>query len=369
MKRKLIAVLLVFALAGCSSGSSSKKKNTATEAINDDEYQIVIPFQSSDARQTHTEFNRGEADIMSVGKGLMKYSQKYFSTSSYYVQEGQLLDRDTLQTGTTSTDKEGLLGFKSSTNTNGLNPKVGSSLPVSDSQTITTGNSTIPIVDIFEIDFYNSLDTDADIEGVSMAIVLNNTITDAAGTSVSVSNSKLKAIGEDAARNLLTYLQTLPEIGGKKPVMIALFKADSSDQSLPGTFLEYGEGKSSIDSFTEVNEKWAVFPSDTASNLDSVDSSAITKIQDSLHDFLPNDVGIVGKGKFEDTKLTELSITITAQTKTYTECVALTQYMKELLSENISTSAQVTVKINNNLETFAMMQRAANSSDITVIMQ
>lgn len=366
-KKIIVAGLCLSLLSACGSSSDSKK--VATNPINSGDYQIVIPFESSDARQVHVEYNRGDYDIMAVGKGLMEYSKAYFDPDSYYVQEGQLLNRDTLAVGTVYGDKEGILGFKSSDNTYGLNPEKGSKIPISSTQTITSGSSTVPIIDVFEIDFYQSLSDNAEITGLSFAIVLNPNITDAAGKAVTIKDKQLKTLGEEAARNLIAYLETLPQVGTKMPIMISLFKANSSDSALPGTFLEYGYGKDGIDSFTAVSEDQAIFPSDSATTLDSVTSTQFDSFKQSLHLFLPNDIGVVGKGKFKDSKLNELSITITAQTKTYTECVALVQYTKDLLDTFKSKDIAITVNVKNNNETFAMLQRQSGSSDVNVIME
>lgn len=369
-KGLLVTMSLVLLLVGC--GSKEEENVVSTQPVNEGDYRIAIPFQPSNARQTHIEFNNGrEVNIAAVGEGLLRYSKEHFSTSSYYLQEGQILDRDTLQVGTTLEDKEGILGFKSADNPYGLNPEKGSSIPVDAKTTIKVGtgeNKTIPVIDVFEVNFVQDLDKDAEIKGISLAIVLNPTIVDETGTEYTIADEQLSILGEEAARFLFTYIKTLPSVASDTPVMITLFRQDASDNTLPGRFFASGYGKKSIDRFDAINEQWVIFPSANAEKMDAQISSQFNAVRKALFQYLPNDIGVVGRGLFVENQLDQLQIDITTRAKTHTENVGVVQYVRELLSNFTSSDYSIAVRVNTDLEYYAMLSRGKGSSDTNVIM-
>ncbi|NBK97397.1 MAG: hypothetical protein EOM50_05170 [Erysipelotrichia bacterium] len=355
----------VLLMSGCNSKKESKDATIATKAINDDAYRIAIPFHASDMTQVHITYNKGAYDIEAAGKGLQRYASEYFNTSNYYLQEGQLLTREN-SVGTYNS--EGILKRKSGDNPFGLNPEKDSQLPISNSQSITVGSETVPICDVFEYDFVKSLDEDAEIEGVAFAIILDSIVVDSEGNKHTIADEQLKTIGEEAGRNLLTFVKDMPEVSSNTPIMIALYKNGTGDKNLPGTFFAVGQGKSSIDSFKTVDEQWVILPSEEANDLDAQVASQFTSMKNALFKFLPNDIAIIAKGFFVDKQMYELQIVITTQGKTYIQNEALVQYASELLSNFSSDSFAISVKVNANTDTFAMMQRKRGSKDVSIIM-
>lgn len=363
---KLAIVACMMTMLFACASEPQEEGTITTTPINEGGYRIAIPFQSSDATQIHVNYNRSSADVDAIGKGLQRLSKEHFSTDSYYLQDGQILRHDDLVS--TFSNKEALLGRKSAENAFGLNPEKGSSLPIDANQSITVGSETIPVGDVIEYNFLKETSKDASIEGVAFAIVLTPNVIGEDGKKYTIKDEQLQVIGEEAGRNLMSYVKDLPEVGSNTPVMIALFKATSEDDTLPGTFFAKGYGKSNIDNFVKVNEKWVVIPSDTASKLDPQIVSQFDAVKKSLFRFLPNDVAIIGKGFFVDDQLERLMITITTQGKTQIQNEGVVQYVKELIANFNSDAYKVIVKINANTETYAMLQREKGSNDVVVIM-
>lgn len=375
-KNKLIVALVIggcLLVSGCGEKEDKKenKKITALESVNTGDYRLAIPYEASDARQTHIQFNRSSYDVDALGEGLLRYSKEHFNPDNFYLQEGKLLDRNTLQSGLTFGDKEGLLGSKSSDNPYGLNPEDGSQLPAEDGVAIIAkagSGGTIPVGDVFEINFIQDLEEDADIKGIALAIVLNPNVNDANGTAHTISDENLKIYGEEAGRNLVAYLKKQPEIGSNTPILVTLFKAESSDDTLPGAFFAKGFGNGNVNQFEDVNENWIMFPGESAESTDSQLLSQFNVIKDAIHDFLPNDTAIIGKGFFVDNRISKMKMEILAQCKDYTEKMAIVQYTRELLSNYSNTDMEVVVRINVNDETFAMIKRSKGTNDCEIIM-
>ncbi len=368
--RKLLIVSLLCLMAGCSEQVEEEQSNVVvTKPVQEGEYSIVIPFEESDATQTHVTFNRSGYDVQAAGEGLMDLSKQYFPTDTYYLQDGQLLDRDTLQVNTYYGDSEGLLGFKSESNTYGLNPAKDSNLPTSEGESIVVSSNTIPVVDIFEYNFMLESHADAQIEGISFAIVLNPNVLDAEGNEHVISDENLQILGEEAARNVVSFVKDLPQVSNNTPIMVALFKADSSDSVLPGSFFAVGYGNENIDQFHTVDEVYALFPSTNAQQYDPGVSAQFDAFSQSLSMFLPNDISVIGEGLFIDKKLDTLSIEIKTQGKTYIENQALIQYVQSLLVNFTSDEYAIQVSFISNVDTYALMSRSKNSSDAIVIMK
>ncbi|MDF9823757.1 protein involved in sex pheromone biosynthesis [Breznakia sp. PF5-3] len=373
MKNKIIVFLcMIILLSACGSDSSGDSKVNVTEPIVAGDYKILSSYASSNSRQTHVEFNRGWYDRETIGKGLMHYSKQHFSPDSYYLMEGQILKRGDLQINVPEgpeVDKEGLLGRKSSENEHGLNPESDSSFLISKTpeQTIKVGRSTTPIVDIFEIDFTKEASSDPEIDGISLAIVLSPNVLDAQDKEHAISDDVLFTIGEEAAITLVDYLRKMPEIGNKTPIYITLFKAESSDDSLPGTFIAEAYAKDSV-SMSKLNEEWMIFSSENATKKDAVIAQQFDALKNELFMIVPNDIGVVGKGKFVDDKIDTLQITITSQAKTYTESSAIIQTVNESLNNFENDDIEISVRFYNDGEAYAMIKREKGTKDTTVIM-
>ena len=90
-----------------------------------------------------------------------------------------------------------------------------------------------------------------------------------------IKSDKMKLYGEECARKLVNYLRKAkPEIGNNTPIYVALYNTSSDDATLPGTYFEeaYFESKTNAE-FKAINEKWALFPTSTATKLDGTNAT------------------------------------------------------------------------------------------------
>lgn len=349
---------IMTALCGCIlfAGGCAKDKEenpetlVETQALEEGDYGATLPFQSSDSRKQHAIFSRSLVDSLNIGNGLLKYSKEHFSPKSYTIEEGQFLGYYELSN---------LLG-RESNDSDGLNPASGSSFE--------TGNGAVsaPVLvqDIYEVDFLKS----QEVAGISLAIVFNTSVGDN-GTTTNVKKVKdevLQAFAEEVSRKVVTYMRKMPEIGDTMPIFVTLYKNSTTDETLPGAFFSkaYFEGRSS--SFTAIDEQWVLFPSDAATKLDGNIATQFLQVKNSLNGFLPDDVNIIGKGKFENGKLTELKIQVDMYAKTATEALSLTQYVKAQLATFSSQEYKIQVEVTCQDEIIATMVRAAGSSSVNV---
>ena len=76
-KNKLLIGLLALSLCACSTGN----KNQAN-ALDEDSYQAILPYESSDTRSKHVGLIQNTDLRVEMESGLMELSKKHFSTSS-----------------------------------------------------------------------------------------------------------------------------------------------------------------------------------------------------------------------------------------------------------------------------------------------
>ena len=339
-------------LSGCShdNGDSDIENLVETQALEKGDYGATLPFKSSDSRQQHNLRARSLIDSMYIGTGLLQYSKEYFSINNYTIQEGQFLGFDELRS---------LLGRTSDTNPDGMNPASGSSFDTGNGMI----NAPVLVRDIYEVDFMKG----SDLHGISLAIVFNNNVSEngTGEVTTAVTDEKLRAFAEDAVRRLITdFMRKQPEIGDTIPIYVALYKDSSKDDMLPGAYFAnaYFEGRTG--NFSSIDEKWVMFPSQEATSLEGTVALQFTQMKNSLYGYLPDDVNMIGKGKFESSSLKELHIDIEMYAKTATEAISLTQYVKTLLSTFTSLDYKIIVEVSCQNETIATMVRQSGSSDV-----
>ncbi len=343
----LIGCSAAMLLSGCSSQEDENPETMVeTQALQSGDYGAALPFQSTSSRQQHQIRSASLIDNLYIGTGLLSYTKGRFSPSSYTIQEGQFLVYDEL---------DNLLSRESDSNPDALNPASGSQFDTG------KGNveSAVLVRDIYEVDFIRDKET----KGVGIALVLNGIVGD---QNIEVNADRLQAFGEEAARKLVTYLRKMPEIGDSMPIYVALYKNMSTESTLPGTFFSeaYFEGRSA--NFSDIDEQWVMFPGDEASALDNASATQFLQVKNSLANFLPDDVSMIGKGRFRDGKLSELHITVEMYAKTATEALSLTQYLKSLLNTFSSLDYKIQVEVRCQDVTIATMVRDIGEKDVEV---
>lgn len=353
MKQKICIWLGLFLLlGGCKDGApDDPAQMVETQSTVSGDYGAALPFHNSDARQKHLVMARSLEDSMYISTGLLELSKKHVSVSDHVFQEGQFLDYDILDASDLTT---GLLGRRSDSNPIGLNPAMDTQFD--------SGNGMItnPLIlhDIYEIDFLKS----QEVKAVSLAVVLNPK-----QGSVTIRDDKLLEYGSTVSDEIVQTLQNREGFPEGTLIYVTLYKSSASDDALPGSFFaERNYNKN--DQFSRVDQQWVMFPGSTASSLDNVTLQQFNSISDAIHNFLVEDVDMIGKGRFDDGLLTELRITVNMRAKTGSEATALTQYIKTLLNNFTSLEFRIRVEITCNGENVALMEREKGDSDVNVIM-
>lgn len=355
----IFALSAMMLLAGCgskdNSGSSDQIK---VKPIEEGDYETILGQESNQARILNNKSSGSMFDVYEIGKGLQELAKAHFSADSYQVQEGQLLTYSSL-----AASQNGLLGNQSDDNKTGLNPKVGEAFDLGNGDTT---DDPFILTGIQEIDFLQN----GDLSGVAIAMVMRQEWYEDHESGLyqvkkEMTDEKFRLFGEEAARKLVNNLRALPEVGDEMPIYVALYNANSADDTLPGHYFAEGYFVSRSTNFEDIDEQWYIFPSDAGSEIDSVTAGRMDTLKASLYDQLPENIGVVGKGKYVDKELRQLHITITMDAKTYVECSAIVHYTLSLMKDFNQDDYAIKIEVYSNKDLIATMVRAENESDFT----
>lgn len=358
-----IITCMAVLLSGCDDKKDTNNKNvdtetTETKVINEGDYAALLPLQVSDARSKQAHLNSNLMDTFVIGEGLMSLSKAHFSPDTYSYRENQFLTYSAL-TDTNS----GLLGSNSESNPVGLNLAADAKIKTDH------GDLTSPILvlTIIEYDWYK----DGELSGLSLALVVRSSITDSATNIKYVINEdQFDTFVKEAGWNVVKYLRdTHPEIGEKMPIYLSVFDANNKTDGLPGVFMmdAYSTSKTNA-SYESISDEWYMFPTEASQAKDSSVHTDFVNYKNALSQLnLSDDTSIIGKGHYQDGKLTKLTIDVTAHAKTGAEINAVIQVLNDNLSAFTSTDYQIIVDITCDNTHVAMINRAKGSSKTTTI--
>ncbi|MDX8362860.1 CamS family sex pheromone protein [Cytobacillus sp. IB215316] len=352
--RKIIALTLstLLLLSACAP-KFEKQQEIVNESEDTTEQAIIPKYQISDQfyRTVLTEDNqikpsesRGlvvsglntRYDIDEVERGLMRIAQDTFSPDEYFFQEGQYLDRQTVQSWLNRKLTPEQLQEKLNEDQNyvdlGLNPSIDKTADA----TLTDLNQESPIylAHILEHNYLVEKDEQTvELGGIVIGLALNSVHyfkqEQGYDREVSIDRSVLEKEGKKIAEEVVKRVKLIDGLGNI-PIVVALFEQQSKSSIVPGNFFTQGNVKadsSSIDKWSDINEQYYLFPSDEAENEHREDVVTFNRLKDSIAQFFPNYTGIIGKGFYKDDTLQQMTVEIPMQFYGKSEVIGFTQYV------------------------------------------
>lgn len=353
MKKILGLLLLSLMLTGCLNQSPEiTEEPTVVIKGEQGNYNHVVPFDSNSLR-----FHRPGSNYKEIGQGLIYLSKEYFPVSTNDLKEGNIV-------ADYNKEFRPLIFLRESQNNPvGLNPSKETKVKVNDKTEVT---GPLLISDLFEINFVSNKNADK-MTGAAFALVLNKTISGDDSRQVTVDDKVLYEFATKiAGPKLESYLRKKPELSGV-PIVIAIYTIDNGNQSIPGNYIAKAKFVNRQGQFEKVNHKWVLFPTNNGRSADLVTNENIVSMKRSLTGFIPDDIGIIAYGEYYNDKMNQLQVKINVQTKTYTEVLALSHYIGELLL-TFDTGSKVVVEIKSLNETLAIIKKDVGKSGVEVIM-
>jgi protein involved in sex pheromone biosynthesis len=345
--RKFLLMLMILMISACTA-IEIEPANMILNAINQDDYRLVIPFTSSPTRQYHGIY-LGRTDFIEVGLRLEQKSKQHFSVTDYFLAEGQILDNARLGR---------LVRRESTENPYGLNPPTGSLFDLGNGQTV---ENAVVVANVVELNFMQGSPNDLRLAGISLAIVLNQTLSGGQ----TISEERLYEYGASMGRKLDRFIRTITGLEDI-PLYIALYSTNRSDATLPGRYIGEGFFTARGGQFSPNQERWVLFPSSEAASLDPNLSNQFNAFRSEVTRFIPESVGVIAEARYVNEEIHHMRITLTIQAKTYTEAHALTQLAATRIAEFVPNNFRIIVRINSINETLALVERST-SNEITII--
>ncbi|MFC5559151.1 CamS family sex pheromone protein [Ureibacillus thermophilus] len=370
--RWIPAMVVVAMLAGCTPSiredteivapnneSEAEVETTIIPKMQLDEsyYKTLIPYKESAARGLVVSNVYTKYDIKEAEEGLMRISQNEFSTDSYYFQEGQYLDSETVKKWLS----------RSNNNEEGLNPPAEQGMDPEKR----AKEAPIYLAHIVEQNYLKKTsDNKVALGGISIGLALNSIYyyqKEQYGEwyEEPISQEVLEKKGKEIAEEVVRRLRNRPELQNV-PILIALFKQEARNSIVPGTYFAYSvakPGKSNLDDWVSINEKYVTFPMSNPEDIYRDMNTNFRNFKSDIQKYFSNNTSVIGKGFYQNNQLVKLSIEVPVQFYGTTEIIGFTQYLSGILIKRFPDSVDIEVNITSINGSEALILKDRNDKE------
>ncbi|WP_183041074.1 CamS family sex pheromone protein [Salipaludibacillus neizhouensis] len=361
-KISIIGLGFVILLSGCMPSVERSEEDVIvieeTEEEEEQEY-IITPtidtaenyyrnvlkdgvYHRSEARGNVAHAMNNTVDINQFELGLIEIATGFFEQENYYFQEGQFLNGELINSWLRRYDEED--------NPLGLNP----ALAEGDSKEEEMRGNPLVLSHVMEHNYYSGNEEDGvNLGGVVIGLSLRDVYyfrTEDEDERYYFHEEDLDAeetiqAGKEIAQEILVRIREMEGLA-EVPITFALYQEEKRGSVEPGTFIsmtEVGKGEADIQDWNAVSEDFIVFPSSEASETQPELSSAFSQFREDVEEFFDRSVGVVGRGRYKDERLEELTIELNLQSHGKAEIVALTQFISGRLESTFATQSPIYV--------------------------
>ncbi|MCC3358829.1 CamS family sex pheromone protein [Bacillus sp. REN16] len=398
----ILGLVMLLLLSGCApdfdqetevvqdSDKKAEKAIIPRYNISDSYYKAVIPYKTGKARGIVSAYINNRLDIDEFETGLMRIAQDSYPSNKYFFQEGQYLEKDTVQDWlkrkrSDAQQKAYEVAVAKAKNSKekelpneGLNPVFDTSNE-DPGYEAAMQKSPIYIGAITEQNYLIKNNEDKlELGGIVIGIGMNShhyyNLPDSMGgypRDVKISNADIESEGKKAAEEIINRIRTQKEYSSIRdiPIVVALFRQEAASSVAPGNFImkaKVDPNSSKIGKWETINEKYYFFPSNDAKNNYREDSLMVQNFSDAIADFFPNFTAVVGKGFYKNDELQELTLTIPMQFYGKAEVIGFTQYVTGLIMEHFDNYISLQVYIESESGAESVIVRDAGENEPTV---
>ncbi|PVG26236.1 CamS family sex pheromone protein [Staphylococcus aureus] len=391
MKRTLVLLITaIFILAACGNhkddqaGKDNQKHNNSSNQVKEiatdknvqgDNYRTLLPFKESQARgllqdNMANSYNGGDFE-----DGLLNLSKEVFPTDKYLYQDGQFLDKKTINAylnpkytkreidKMSEKDKKD----KKANENLGLNPShEGETNPEKIAE-----KSPAYLSNILEQDFYDGGDTKGkNIKGMTIGLAMNSVYyykkeKDGPTFSKKLDDSEVKKQGKQMASEILSRLRENDDLKDI-PIHFAIYKQSSEDSITPGEFITQATAEKSqtkLNEWHNINEKSALLPSSTAADYDENLNNNFKQFNDNLQSYFSNFTQAVGKVKFVDKKPQRLVVDLPIDYYGQAETIGITQYVTEQANKYFDKIDNYEIRIKDGNQPRALISKTKDDKE------
>ncbi|MGM0795372.1 CamS family sex pheromone protein [Staphylococcus cohnii] len=393
MKRTIILFIsAIFLLSACGNEDNEKSKEQSNDNkqqeksgsvkeiatdknVQGNNYRTILPFKESQARGLLQDNMANSYNGEDFENGLLELSKEVFPTDDYLYQDGQYLDKDTInayldpkytKSEVDAMDEDERKEKKANENL-GLNPSHNGE---TDSEKIAE-DSPAYLSNILEQDFYASGDTKGKkIKGMTIGLAMNSTYyyqkeKDGETYSKDLDDKEIKKQGKQMAGEILSRVRenkALKEI----PIHFAIYKQTGENSIVPGEFIAgttVEDGKTRINEWKDINQTTALLPSDEASKIDENLNNNFKQFNDDLQTYFNNFTQAVGTVKFDNKKAKQLTVDVPIDYYGEAETIGITQYITEQAEKYFDDIDEYEIRIKDGNKAKALISKTKDDKD------
>lgn len=394
MKRTIILLIsTIFLLAACNnnqkdnqshkdqSGSKDSQntnqvKQIATDKnVQGDNYRTILPFKESQARGLLQDNMANSYNGEDFESGLLTLSKEVFPTNKYLYQDGQYLDKKTINAYLNpkytkkEIDKMSEKEKKSKkANENlGLNPSHNGE---TDEEKIAE-QSPAYLSNILEQDFYGNNDSKAkNIKGMTIGLAMNSVYyyqkeKNGETYSKKLDDKEIEKQGKQMASEMLSRLRENSDLKDI-PIHFAIYKQSGQDSITPGEFIAGAtadDGKTKINEWDTIKEKSALLPSSTAEDYNETLNNNFKQFNDNLQSYFSNFTQAVGKVKFVNKKPKQLTVDLPIDYYGQAETIGITQYVTEQAEKYFDNIDEYEIRIKDGNTPRALISKSKDDKE------
>ncbi|MEK5461905.1 CamS family sex pheromone protein [Staphylococcus sp. FSL K6-0099] len=394
MKRTIILLIsTIFLLAACNnnqkdnqsdkdeSGSKNSQntnqvKQIATDKnVQGDNYRTILPFKESQARGLLQDNMANSYNGEDFESGLLTLSKEVFPTNKYLYQDGQYLDKKTINAYLNpkytkkEIDKmsENEKKSKKANENLGLNPSHNGE---TDEEKIAK-QSPAYLSNILEQDFYGNNDSKAkNIKGMTIGLAMNSVYyyqkeKDGETYSKKLDDKEIEKQGKQMASEMLSRLRENSDLKDI-PIHFAIYKQSGQDSITPGEFIAGAtadDGKTKINEWDAIKEKSALLPSSTAEDYNETLNNNFKQFNDNLQSYFSNFTQAVGKVKFINKKPKQLTVDLPIDYYGRAETIGITQYVTEQAEKYFDNIDEYEIRIKDGNTPRALISKSKDDKE------
>ena len=394
MKRTIILLIsTIFLLAACNnnqkdnqsdkdqSGSKDSQntnqvKQIATDKnVQGDNYRTILPFKESQARGLLQDNMANSYNGEDFESGLLTLSKEVFPTNKYLYQDGQYLDKKTINAYLNpkytkkEIDKmsENEKKSKKANENLGLNPSHNGE---TDEEKIAK-QSPAYLSNILEQDFYGNNDSKAkNIKGMTIGLAMNSVYyyqkeKDGETYSKKLDDKEIEKQGKQMASEMLSRLRENSDLKDI-PIHFAIYKQSGQDSITPGEFIAGAtadDGKTKINEWDAIKEKSALLPSSTAEDYNETLNNNFKQFNDNLQSYFSNFTQAVGKVKFINKKPKQLTVDLPIDYYGQAETIGITQYVTEQAEKYFDNIDEYEIRIKDGNTPRALISKSKDDKE------
>lgn len=300
--------------------------------VSEEYYGSIAPYETNQTRGMLSSSNY-RIDFSHLELGLMEIARETFPPADYYFQEGQQINREQVEAWLS----------RAKNNPGGMNPDKGPQF----------------LIHVLE---HNYLDKEKQqLAGIVLGLSVSPIYQDGTEQTKIYTTDQLRAKGQQIAAKIV---QTVRAHNQQIPIIVALYQVPEKTSTLvPGHFILTGTvnaTESSVSKWQPIDEEYHLFPGDEVQQKYPEAFLQYDKFMKQTQSFFQDYIGVAGVGRFMAGKLTELTITATAEYDSRTEVLQFTQFAANAVNQLIDKDVHVNLYVQSINQPLAIYVRPAS---------